>query len=68
MIKKTGYIVVLRKGGFIALFNYIIDKENALNTSEVKSTGMTSDEALSELKKPEDKLDLRLISKENLNH
>lgn len=62
--KRTGFVPVFRTKGFIALSNYTIDIENALTTGEVKSTGMTSDEALTELKKAKDKLDLGLISKE----
>jgi hypothetical protein len=68
MIKKNQIYSYFRKRVFIALFNYTTDKENALNTSEVKPTDMTSDEALTELQKAKNKLDLGLISKENLNH
>ena len=41
--------------------------ENALNSNEVKGLGMTSDEALTELKKCKDKLDLGLITQDEFN-
>ena len=44
------------------LSNYSIQLENAISVGEVKSFGMTSDEALAELKKAKDKLELELIS------
>lgn len=44
--------------------NIRVDLENAIKSGEVKSFGMTSDEALAELKKAKDKLDLGLISEE----
>ena len=47
-------------GGNITNYNLYI--EEALKTGEVKSAGYTSDEALSELKKAKDKLDLGLIN------
>jgi hypothetical protein len=36
--------------------------ENALETGEVKGFGMSSDDALAELKKAKDKLDLGIIT------
>ena len=41
--------------------------KNALSTGEVKGFGKTSDEALSELKKAKDKLDLGLITQEEFD-
>lgn len=43
-------------------FLYYVDIEKAIKLGEVKAFGMTSDEALSELKKAKDKLDLQIIS------
>lgn len=48
----------------MGISNYSIDLENAITAGEVVSTGMTSDQALSELKKAKDKLDLGLITQE----
>jgi hypothetical protein len=62
--KRTGYYVAMRTKGFTGLSNYTIQFENALSTGEIKGSGMTSDEALAELKKAKDKLDLGLISQE----
>jgi len=46
----------------MGLENYTIRIENAIAAGEIKSIVMTSDEALSELKKAKDKLDLGLIT------
>lgn len=54
----------MRTKGYSGLTNYTIDFENALSNGEVKGFGKTSDEALAELKKAKDKLDLGLISQE----
>lgn len=62
--KRTGYSVSMRTKGVIGLLNYTIQFENAMSTGEIKVTGMTSDEALAELKKAKDKLDLGLIKQE----
>lgn len=62
--KRAGYSVSFRTKGITGLSNYSVQFENALSTGEVKGFGMTSDEALAELKKAKDKLDLGLISKE----
>jgi hypothetical protein len=62
--KRTGYSVSMRTKGVIGLLNYTIQFENAMSTGEIKGTGMTSDEALAELKKVKDKLDLGLITQE----
>ena len=60
--KRSGYHVLVRCKGMTALDNYNIQLENAIKNGEVKSFGMTSDDALSALKKAKDKLDLGLIS------
>jgi hypothetical protein len=44
--------------------NYFLNIEDAIAVGEIKSFGMTSDEALAALKKAKDKLDLGLISQE----
>lgn len=62
--KRTGFYVVMRTKGFTGLSNYSIQFENALSTGEIKGSGMTSDDALAELKKAKDKLDLGLITQE----
>jgi hypothetical protein len=62
--KRTGYSVSMRTKGVSGLMNYTIQFENALSTGEIKGYGMTSDEALAELKKAKDKLDLGLITQE----
>jgi predicted Zn-dependent peptidase len=54
----------MRTKGVIGLLNYTIQFENALSTGEIKGTGKTSDEALAELKKAKDKLDLGIITQE----
>lgn len=59
--KRAGYSVYFRTKG-TGLSNYSIAFENAVDTNEIKSFGMSSDEALTELKKAKDKLDLGLIS------
>ena len=62
--KKTGFKVGFKTdaGTPFASLNYTIYVENALASGELKSSIMTSDEALAELKKAKDKLDLDLIS------
>jgi hypothetical protein len=42
--------------------------ENALNSNEIKGFGITSDEALAELKKSKEKLELGLITQEEFNN
>jgi len=65
--KRTGYSVSMRTKGFIGLSNYTIQFENALAVGEIKGFGMTSDDALAELKKAKDKLDLGLITQEQFD-
>jgi hypothetical protein len=63
--KRAGFTIWLKSKSSIGIGNYNVDFENAILNGEIKSFGMTSDEALSELKKSKDKLDLGLISKED---
>ena len=63
--KRVGYSVTFRTKGITGISNYTIQFENALSTGEVKGFGMTSDDALAELKKAKDKLDLGLITQED---
>lgn len=60
--KRAGYEVYLKTKGHVGIVNYLIQFENALDTGEVISYGLTSDQALNELKKAKDKLDLELIT------
>lgn len=60
--KRTGYSVFFRTKGSNIMSNYVIDIENAIAAGEIKSFGMTSDDALNDLKKAKDKLDLGLIT------
>lgn len=60
--KRVGYTVSFRAKGATGFVNLSILIESAIETGEIKSFGMTSDEALAELKKSKDKLDLGLIS------
>lgn len=67
--KRTGFHIILRTKGNVGVpgSGYNINFENAVENGEVKSFGMSSDEALSELKKAKDKLDLGLITQEEYN-
>ena len=65
--KKSGYRARFRAKGIIGIVNYGIDVENAIMTKELKSSGMSSDEALTELKKAKSMLDLELITQEEYN-
>lgn len=65
--KRIGYSVSLRTKGSTGLSNYTIQVENSLSTGEIRGFGITSDEALSELKKAKDKLDLGLITQEEFD-
>lgn len=59
---KSGYIVEIRGSG--AGYTYIINFEDAIAVGEVRGLGLSSDEALTQLKKSKDKLDLGLITSE----
>jgi hypothetical protein len=60
--KRAGYSVSFRTKGITGLSNYTIQFENALSTGEIKGFGLSSDDALAQLKKAKDKLDLGLIT------
>jgi hypothetical protein len=62
--KRAGFSVYMRTKGLVGTSNYTIQFENALATGEVKGYGLTSDEALDQLKRAKDKLDLGLITKD----
>ena len=65
--KRAGYSVAFRTKGITGLSNYSIMVENAIETGEIKSFGMTSSEALVALKQAKDKLDLGLKTQEEYN-
>lgn len=62
--KRMGLMVIFKTKGMTGLSNYTIQFENALSTDEVKGFGLSSDDALTALKKAKDKLDLGLITQE----
>lgn len=63
--KRAGFTVEMVTKGFnVLLNNYTISFENALKTGEIKGSGMTSDQALQELKKAKEKLELGIITQE----
>ncbi len=62
--KRAGFSVFMRTKGLVGTSNYTIQFENALATGEVKGFGLTSDEALDQLKRAKDKLELGLITKD----
>ena len=62
--RRAGFTISIKAKSSTGMGNYNVDFENAILNGEIKSFGMTSDEALGELKKSKDKLDLGLISKE----
>jgi hypothetical protein len=64
---KKGYKVWVITNGGIALAKLYFDVEPAIQTKEIKGDGMSSDEALSQLKKAKDKLDLGLITQEEFS-
>jgi hypothetical protein len=66
--RRVGFSALLVcKGPYALSGSYRILLENAIETGEVKGLGMTSDEALSELKKCKDKLELGLITQEEFD-
>ena len=65
--KRAGYAVSFRTKGYTGVSNYTIQFENALAVGEVKGFGLSSDDALDQLKKAKDKLDLGLISQEEFD-
>jgi hypothetical protein len=62
--KRAGWKVAFQTKGFTGIDNYFLYIEDAITAGEVDSGVMSSDEALAELKKAKDKLDLGLITLE----
>lgn len=62
--RRSGFSIWLKTKSPSGIWNYNIDLENAISKGEIKSYGLTSNEALEELKRAKDKLDLNLITKE----
>lgn len=62
--KRAGFQASFQTKGYSSLMNYYIGIEEALATGEIKTSKMSSDEALAELKKEKDKLDLQLITEQ----
>ncbi len=65
--KRSGFKANFQTKGLTGIDNYFLFIEDAITSGEVKSFGMTSDEALFVLKKAKDKLDLGLITQEEFN-
>lgn len=65
--KRAGYKVSFQTKGMTGVDNYFVYIEDAILVGEIKSDGMTSDQALEALKKAKDKLDLGLITQEEFN-
>ena len=61
--KNTGYELCMTINNSTIPDN-ILKFENAIYYKEINSKGMSSDDALNELKRAKDKLDLGIISKE----
>jgi hypothetical protein len=66
--KRAGYSVAFRTKGLTGLSNYTIQFENALATKEVRGFGLSSDDALEQLKKAKDKLGLGIITQEEYDN
>lgn len=62
--RRAGFSIWVKTKSPSGIWNYNIDLENAISKGEIKSHGLTSNEALEELKRAKDKLELGLISKE----
>ena len=60
--RRSGWKVAFQSTAPFASYYYFI--EDAIEGGEIKGKGMTSDEALTELKRAKDKLDLGLITQE----
>lgn len=61
---RAGYKASFQTKGMTGVDNYFLNIEDAILVGEIKSFGMTSDEALAALKKAKDKLDLGLITQD----
>ena len=72
MVIKNIFVIGFKNSGYELYMtinnpmtaDYVLKFESAISYGEIKSKGITSDDALNELKKAKDKLDLGLISKE----
>jgi hypothetical protein len=62
--KKQGLKVQFQTKGLTGVDNYFFILEDAIQVGEIKSKGMNSNQAMIELKKAKDKLDLGLITQE----
>ena len=64
--RRTGFYATFQTKGMMGLIpsTYDIQIENALESGEIKSSVISSDDALTELKRCKDKLDLGLITQE----
>lgn len=65
--RRSGFKATFQTKGLTGIDNYFFNIEDAIKVGEIKSFGMTSDQALAELKKAKDKLDLEIISQEEYN-
>lgn len=66
--KRAGYRIYFKTKGFCGICPpYLINVEEAFATEELQSKGMTSDKALSELKKAKEKLDLGIITQDDFD-
>lgn len=67
--KKTGFYALIKSEGknmqgIIEPSTYTVKVENAIEAGEIKTSLLSSDQALADLKRAKDKLDLALITKE----
>ena len=60
--KRSVFMALVRGKSMSGITTYTIQLENAIEVGEIKTPGLSSDEALIELKKAKDKLDLQLIN------
>ena len=65
--KRAGLKVQFQTKGYSGIDNYFLMIEDAIQSGEVQSSGMSSDKALNELKKAKDKLDLGLINQQEFD-
>jgi hypothetical protein len=64
---RSGYKVSFQTKGMSVVDNYFFNIEDAISVGEIKSKGMTSEQALAELKRAKDKLELEIITQEEYN-